>query len=61
MRTHPTPDFGFADQAFALVAETALDGERITRERDQRRRDREEAARRQPSLFETNNNPTSTP
>lgn len=37
-------------EAFALVPEQTLDGERIERERKQREADRKEAEQRQPQL-----------
>lgn len=40
-------EFGWADEPFALVAETATDHERRQREEAQRERDRADAATRQ--------------
>jgi len=44
-------DFG-PNEPFALVPQTALDGERLTREQQQREADRKAAQQQQPELIE---------
>jgi hypothetical protein len=54
-RRLPTPqwEFGFAAAAFRLIGETALDGERLSRERDEADRARAAAEAAQAALFAT--------
>jgi len=47
----PQHEFGFASQAFKLVSETALDGERLARERKEADCARKMAADAQAALF----------
>lgn len=47
----PQHEFGFARQAFNLMAETTLDGERLARELSEMRRRRELAEQAQSGLF----------
>lgn len=42
---------GAVTTGFRLLTETTTDGDRVTRERDQRERDQAESARRQTDLF----------
>ncbi len=53
MRKHHAPqkEFGIANEAFALVSQSAIDGDKVTAERAQRERDRKEAAENQPDWF----------
>ena len=47
----PQHEFGFAPQAFNLFTDTTLDGDRITRERDEADRARRAAESAQARLF----------
>ena len=47
----PQHEFGFAPNAFNLIAETGLDGGRIAREREEAQRARHLADKAQPVLF----------
>ena len=47
----PQHEFGFAPNAFNLIAETGLDGERLAREREEAQRARHLADKAQPVLF----------
>lgn len=48
MKHHaPQPEFRIADESFALVAQTTLDGDRIQAQQAQSARDRARAAQRQ--------------
>ena len=49
----PQHEFGFAPNAFNLIAETALDGGRIAREREEAERARHLADKAQSVLFTT--------
>jgi len=49
----PQHEFGFTPDTFNLFAESALDGERITRERDEADRARSQAEAGQARLFTT--------
>ena len=48
----PQHEFSFAVQTFNLFGATALDGERITREREQAEQDRREAEKAQVPMFD---------
>ena len=50
----PQHEFGFAPEAFNLMAETGLDGERLARERAESDRARRIAEAAQPALLTTN-------
>jgi len=52
----PQHEFGFTPDAFNLMAETGLDGDRITRERSEADRARRMAEAAQPALFTTTQN-----
>jgi hypothetical protein len=47
----PQHEFGFAPNAFNLIAETGLDGERLAHEREEAQRARHLADKAQPVLF----------
>lgn len=47
----PAREFGFADEPFTLVAETAQDGARIQAERQAQAAARSDGAKLQPDLF----------
>jgi hypothetical protein len=47
----PQHEFGFTPNAFNLIAETGLDGERLAREREEAQRARHLADKAQPVLF----------
>jgi hypothetical protein len=47
----PQHEFGFAPNAFNLIQETGLDGERLAREREEAERARYLAEQAQPVLF----------
>ncbi|MEJ0090587.1 MAG: hypothetical protein WDM80_12705 [Limisphaerales bacterium] len=50
----PQHEFGFTPDTFNLIAETGLDGERITRERGEADHARQLAEATQAALFSTN-------
>jgi hypothetical protein len=47
----PQWEFGFARDSFNLIAESGLDGERLSRERQELERSKEAAATAQNTLF----------
>jgi hypothetical protein len=52
----PQHEFGFTPDAFNLIQDTGLDGERLTREREETERARLMAEAAQPSLYTTTTN-----
>jgi hypothetical protein len=56
----PHYEFGFNADTFTLISETTLDGERLTRERDETQRPRHAAEAAQATLFAlaSSNRPT---
>jgi hypothetical protein len=47
----PQHEFGFTPNAFNLIQETGIDGDRIAREREEAQRARHLADKAQPALF----------
>ena len=57
--TPPPREFGFADEPFALTAETTADGSRLAAERAERDADRAAATRTQLNLLAETDPPAS--